>query len=184
MNKTEMLHLLGAAKMLWPSWRDAPSDPREWGLMADVWLTVLEDLDADLVYAALSVLAADGRDFVPPAGVVRRHAILLRARASGDLPPGVDEAWREVQTRVRKEGRHGFNDDWSHPCIAETVDTVGWWQLCDGSNQDALRAHFRQFYNESTARHERDLVLSDAMIDAISTASLRELSSPSRTVPT
>lgn len=143
--------------------------------MGDVWLTLLEDIPSDLAYAALQVLAAEGRDFVPPAGVVRRHAILLRARAAGELPPGVDEAWREVQERVRSQGRHGWNDDWSHPCIDETVLSIGWWQLCDGGSQDSLRAHFRQFYTESTARHERDMILSDQMIDVISTASLRQL---------
>jgi hypothetical protein len=174
-NKVDALKLIGAAQMLWPSWRDAPSTQRDVALMADVWLTVLEDVPADLAYAALTVLAAEGREFIPPPGVIRRHAILLRARASGDLPPGVDEAWREVQTRVRKEGRHGWNDDWSHPCIDETVQTMGWWQLCDGANQDSLRAHFRQFYTEATTRHERDLVLSDSMLDVITTASLRAL---------
>jgi hypothetical protein len=175
-NRADALKLIGAAQMLWPSWRDAPSTQRDVTLMADVWLTVLEDVPADLAYAALKVLAAEGREFVPPAGVIRRTAILLRARASGELPPGADEAWREVQTRVREQGRHGWNDDWTHACIDETVQTMGWWQLCDGSSQDALRAHFRQFYAESVTRFERDLVMSDQMLDAISTASLRALS--------
>ena len=175
MNKVEVLQLIGAAKVLWPSWRDAPSTEREVSFMADVWLTLLEDLPADLAYAALQVLAAEGRDFVPPCGLVRRQAVMLRARASGDLPPGVDEAWREIQTRVRARGRLGWSDAWSHQCVTDTVASIGWYQLCDGANQEALRAHFRQFYLEAVQRYERDLVLSDSMMDAISHASLRAL---------
>jgi hypothetical protein len=170
-NKVEVLQLIAAARMLWPSWRDAPSTQEEASLMGDTWLAVLDDIPNDLAYAALTMLSAEGREFVPPAGVVRREAIMLRARSTGDLPPGADEAWREVRQAIER----GAGADWSHPCIGETVAAIGWYELRTSANQDSLRAHFMKFYGEATERHHRDLVLSDSMVRAISQASLQVL---------
>lgn len=172
MNKVEVLQLIAAAKMLWPSWREAPSTQAEASLMGDVWLTVLEDLPADLAYAALTVLAAEGREFVPPVGVVRRQAIMLRARAAGDLPPDAGQAWREVREGIER-GVAQITP--LHPCVEQTAAAVGWYELRTSTNQDALRAHFVKFYAEAVDRFERDLVLSDRMVQAISEASLRAL---------
>lgn len=175
MNKIEVLKLMGATRMLWSSWKDAPSTKEEASLMGDVWLTVLDDVPLGLAMAALQSLSVEGREFVPPVGVIRRHAILLRARQNGDLPPSVDEAWGEVRQHIVRHGRSEQPTQWSHSAVGEVVASIGWFELCVGQNADTVRAHFRTFYTEAVQRFERDLVLSDTMRASIQQAALIEL---------
>lgn len=175
MTKTDVLKLIGAAQMMWPGWRSAPETVEEASLMADVWLVLLEDLPADLVQAALTSLAAEAREFVPPVGVLRHHAVVLRARANGQLPPGTDEAWTEVRQFIARHGRTKMPDRWTHECIDAAVAAIGWSDLTTSTNPEALRAHFTKFYDRSVDRYTTDLVMSPTMREAISAASLAEL---------
>lgn len=172
MTKVEVLQLIAAAKVLWPGWRDAPTTPQDASLMSEAWGLVLADIPAQLAMAALTLLSVEGREFVPPVGVIRRHAVISAARARGEMPPAPDQAWREVTATIRAGDPV---PSWSHPCIQEAVQAIGWYELRHSTNQEASRAHFTRFYADAVERFERELVISDQMRAAIHAAAFGEL---------
>ena len=134
-----------------------PHGTRAWTPEAlQAWESLLLDLEAVHVAAAIQALAADGREWPPPPGAVRRRCLDL---VSG-LPSG-DEAWGEIVEQIRKvgilrgqtitsNGRSWTAQlEWSHPLIGEVADHLGWAELCASENQVADRAHFLRMWSDA-----------------------------------
>lgn len=154
MNGAEVRRLLLQVSNLWDRF-DVPADEQVRAAMVDDWAEVLVDVDAMAARAAVTSLA--GEAFPPKAGAVRERALLAAALAAGEaMPPDADEAWTEARAGARREGVDGM-PLWSHPAVADAVAAIGWQELCRGENEDAMRAHFVQFYNLAAARHVRRL---------------------------
>lgn len=157
---------------LWPQARwDEVTVERAGALVAD--------LDGRLVLAAVHTLAAEGREFPPPPGVIRSRAVEL---ASADTAPDVDQAWAEVRGAMATVGSWGV-PELSHPAVAATVDAMGWKTLCRSEDQMADRAHFLRLYGAATARARRSSMMPPAVAELVASTIL-PASAPGATVST
>lgn len=124
----------------------------------ETWESLLLDLDTNPVAAAVQALAADGRDWPPPPGLVRRRACELIWPL-----PDADEAWGQVREQIRRVGSsrgvvHWPSGEtvepvWSHPLVGEVADRFGWSALCQSTNEMADRAHFLRMWEQASASH-------------------------------
>jgi hypothetical protein len=148
-NDSDILELIGYTAELWDSY-SLPGDSGRLALRKLAWKDLLGDLDKGTVKAALMQLASEGLTYAPPPGVIRRRAVDLAAPAG--RVPTVDAAWGEVQ----RAARAGFDRrvEWSHPAVAEIVETLSWWEICHSEQPATLRAQFRDLYEPLRARHE------------------------------
>ena len=165
MKKSEIVKLILATGTMWPHWK-APEQPDTLDLAVGTWHVVLEDIPEGLAFAALHSLAASGREFAPPVGVIRQTAVQLSIRARGEECPGIDQAWTEVQTQIRRFG-YQHPPDWSHDAIERAVAAFGWRELCLTDNQDAARAHFFRLYQSIVDRIERDEHTPAAVVEQV-----------------
>ena len=152
MTRDDVVRLIAVIKGLWPGWSSAPGSKDALTSMAAVWLPLLSDIHPDVAAAAVQALAADGREFPPAVGQIRRRAVEL---ASPSLP-GADEAWTEIQQGVQRYGLNAGPPAWSHPTITDTVQALGWRDLCLSTNPDTIRAHFLRLWPTIVNRAERD----------------------------
>ena len=68
--------------------------------------------------------------------------------------PTPEEAWGEIQNRIRSVGYVG-TPSWSHPVIGEMVRGMGGWQqLCASETPLADRAHFLKMYASRVERSQ------------------------------
>lgn len=151
MTKTEWVAISAKVNLLWPraGWRTETVRAAE---------DLLLDLAAGAVMAAVQSLAAEGREFAPNPGQLRKRACELVAPAI----PDADEAWSEVVSAMALIGSYG-SPTWSHPAVAAAVETIGWRRLCLSEDSMADRAHFIRFYGSVRDRTQRDLATPPAV---------------------
>lgn len=75
---------------------------------------------------------------------------LLQQIAALDVPDA-DQAWSEVRRKVWSVGQYQV-PQWSNTAVAETVASIGWTELCQSENPEALRAHFFKLYGVIASR--------------------------------
>lgn len=159
MTKTEYAKTVALITGLWPNnrWEVATIRAGE---------RILLDLRAEEVLAAVEQLAADGERYAPNPGQVRKAAVELAARASGDCHEA-DEALAEVFAAVARIGYYR-RPEWSHPAIASTVEALGGWQaVCLDENPEAFRAHFLRLYGVAATRVARERVAPDSVRELV-----------------
>jgi len=147
MEDSSIAKLIATAKALWPSWTTAPQSGKEFEVYVGAWRTQLGDLDERFVLAGLSSLSSDGREFVPPVGLLRQTAIEMQRKAEGTGLPTADEALREVKAAIDEHGSYG-SPRWSHRVIRDCVNAIGWREICMSQSPDTVRAHFLKMYAE------------------------------------
>ena len=137
---------LGPLLVMWPD--EAMSEER-----IAVYVSVLEDIDPELLQAAVRHCIATLRFFPKPAEI-RGAAFDLRARSEG-LPDPM-AAWGEVVSEISRVGSYG-SPRFSCELIATAVRQVGGFQrLCLSENMASDRARFVEAYTQLQARHETD----------------------------
>lgn len=135
--------IIAAAYPQWPASRETVA----------VYAETLADLDhRDVSEAVREIILTDDR--WPTVATIRRRT----AARAGILSPSPSEAWAEVRTLTAAGHRGTLVDLFSHPAIAETVSTIGWWDLCHSTNPETIRAQFLRLYTEARDRHDTDLV--------------------------
>lgn len=155
MERTELVQVMALVSGYWPAW--TPNDVTM--LAAERQLL---DLPQAQVVAALDVIAAEGVEFAPGPGAIRKRAIELHSPA-----PGVDEAWGEVCEQIREVG-HAARPAWSHEAVASAVRAMGGWQaLCSSTNPEADRAHFIRMYGVGVTRLASERAMPPATREAI-----------------
>jgi hypothetical protein len=159
MSPTEILSVMKLVKATWPNWR-APADPDAADAALQAWSALVGDLPLDAVVASILAYAAEGHEFPPPVGVIRKRVIEAAERSSGSMAPTVDQAWEEIRMCIRSHGMYrvpGQDFGFSHPAIADVVRSMGWQELCISENFDVVdRAHFQKLYPNAVARHAAD----------------------------
>lgn len=137
----------------------------------EAWESLLLDLDAATVAAAVQVLATEGREWPPPPGVVRQRACALVSR----LPTG-EQAWGEIREQLRRVGstrgmRNGSGETiqpaWSHPLVGVVADRMGWDALCMSTNELGDRAHFLKMWEQASERERTAETLPPAARNAL-----------------
>jgi len=105
----------------------------------------------------------------------------------GELDP--DEAWGFVVRCVSTIGRYRTFPR-THARVADTVERMGWEEICTSDNSEATRAHFLQLYRTAAARQRQArldapaLALpSDAAQLAIGRGEPSEIAAPAKQLP-
>jgi len=123
------------------------------------WHAILGDLPSEVLGLAVKELASSGREFFPPAGVVRQTAIGLLGAAATAKTAG--EAWEEVRLALSR-GEHGYRKgyyEWSSELVERAFNGIGGWQYFNEALMDSVmadRAHFMRVYGELLEREERE----------------------------
>lgn len=154
MNSQEFRQMMLYGKLRWPRQWEVPTDDELLNLSEMVWLDALGDLDAGLVRAAM---ASWSGTWPPNPGELRAAALDLAQISSKDALPGWEQAWKELTQMVKSKGSYG-TPEWSHPVIAEAVDTLGYKEFCMSQTSDIAtwRAQFRQIYENLASRWKRE----------------------------
>jgi hypothetical protein len=121
----------------------------------DAYAELLADLPADVLTAAAKQAMAESR-FFPTIAELRERAHAMRMSALG--LPDAYSAWDEVMHEVRRVGYQAWTETrWSHQAVEDIARRF--WRDCCLMNTDdlgTLRAQFRDAYNATVARAERE----------------------------
>jgi hypothetical protein len=152
MKASDLASLWSYAHEKWPNYPLPELGSPAAAMRAEAWTVEFGDLPAAAVRAAMCDPSLSRRDFFPALGLLRAAAL----RALGhDAAPDPDEAW----LAVRSTAAGGADDELRavlHPAVARAAEAVGWRDLRQGENQDALRAHFLRFYESASVRYARE----------------------------
>jgi hypothetical protein len=167
MTSAETCRLVAVVQALWPHQRLANETPK-------VWHPLLRRFSLEDAEASVRELAADGREWPPPVGVIVKT---LADRAT-EIPEW-DEVWHEINRIVRRYGSYHLppEEAFSHPIVAAFARPA-WHELCTapapGTNGHGThKAQQREAFNALRSRAQRDTGL--AAIGAPRRAGLRQL---------
>ena len=133
MNAREAAHVVAVIAAAYPQW---PASVETVAVYADSLADLNAKLTLDTVKALILV-----EDRWPTVATIRRSY----ASRLGVLAPSPSEAWGEIVEQSNIAGRNA-PPTFSHPAITETVRIFGWWNLCNSTNMDTLRAQFNRMY--------------------------------------
>jgi len=139
MNAREAAHVVAVIAAAYPQW---PASVETVAVYADSLADLNAKLTLDTVKALILV-----EDRWPTVATIRRSY----ASRLGVLAPSPSEAWGEIVEQSNIAGRNA-PPTFSHPAITETVRIFGWWNLCNSTNMDTLRAQFTRMYAETQKR--------------------------------
>lgn len=126
-----------------------------------VWASFVQDIDDDLLMAAVAqfVSAAD-HPFPPSIPEIRHAATNIRREVSG--VPTAWEAWEDLLKAPRPSGIPQFRDGefheeepyaWKHEIVEKVAKQLGWHRRqFPGTNLEADRAHFVKAYESAVAK--------------------------------
>lgn len=125
MTRAEWVRLSARIMRLWPH-QVIPDDA-----LAE-WYSLLGDLDAHSVNVAVTALATAGREFPPPAGVIRAKVAELADRGAT-----FEECWATIHRAIAAHGIYRAEEAMAalqrEPPAAELVLRMGGWrQVCLG----------------------------------------------------
>lgn len=114
----------------------------------DAYYAILCDLPVKLLKAAVLHICGEGREWPPPAGVIRATAFSLIEHSAGAITAG--EAWQEARRILSDPSRYypGINapgeDDFSDPAVYATIQAIGAMDIGHGKADmiHATRARF------------------------------------------
>lgn len=160
MTREETAAVVGVVRMLWPH-SNLGGSPNE---VIGIWQSFLESYGSKEVEEAVRQLAADGREFAPPVGLV------VKTIAERTLSmPEWDEAWTEID-RLKKYWNPAFPgretpplERFSHPAIAAFALPT-WREICRGpapgtDGYGTFYAQLREAWKARAARDERGVAL-------------------------
>lgn len=156
MKRAEVLKAIAVLSATWPMRELSPAT-------VETYANKLIDLDHDALLAAIETLTVSS-DFMPSIASLRQTAIEL---SPDSAIPDADEAYAEVRRMIGKVGwtaylGEGRKTEWSHPAIASTVEAIGWRNICESENEEALRAHFFKLYGSASARVSKQQAITPA----------------------
>jgi len=162
-SKKQVGDLIQILHSLWPHSSPIPKGLDEKAFTAEVarllgpWFAVLGDLPADVLGLAVKKLAASGREFFPPAGVVRQATFDLEDGPADMLTAG--EAWAEVGRALRM-GEHRYRNGterWSSTTVERAFESIGGWNYFRFALEDAYmsdRARFCDAFKQLQTRRK------------------------------
>ena len=123
----------------------------------DIWYRKLGDIPYD-VMAAVVNRWIETKTQPPTIAALRQEADIV----VNGLPPTWADGWEQV---IRAIGRYGYMQREAalasmDEVTAETVRRIGWQQICESENVDALRANFRMVYETMSRRAQEGRMIS------------------------
>lgn len=130
----------------------------------NVWYGLLKDIDYQVCNAAIQKWMLTNK-FPPTIAEIRELATEIQR---GKLPDW-GEAWEETCKAIRRYGFYRPKEGLESlsPLTRETVNHLGWSNLCLSENPTADRANFRQCYEIVAKREHENDVLSLPLIETI-----------------
>jgi len=127
-------------------------------LTIDAYYSILNDLPVDLLKAAVLHICGEGREWPPPAGVIRSTAFSLIEHNEGAITAG--EAWQEARRILGDPSRYYPGivapgaDDFSDPAVYDTIQAIGAMDIARGSNDmiHTTRARFMDTFKTIKGR--------------------------------
>lgn len=120
---------------------------------AEIYHDVLQDLEMiQCVKASRGIVRFS--QFFPSASEIRR-AVMKEENLLSPLPI---EAWAEIVKVTKSEGLRKSHE-WSHATLKQTVDAIGWREICMSENQGVLRAHFLKLYESLAIKNDQIILV-------------------------
>ena len=123
----------------------------------DIWYRKLRDIPYEVMSAVVNRWI-DTKNSPPTIADLRAEADVV----VNGLPPTWADGWEQVHKAI---GRYGYMQREAalasmDEVTAETVRRIGWQQICENENVDALRANFRMVYETMARRLQEDRLIS------------------------
>lgn len=126
-----------------------------------VWATFVQDIDDDLLMAAITQFISAADHAFPPSIPEIRHAASNIKREVAGVPTAW-EAWEDVlkaplpsMVRTFRDGNWYDQEPyaWKHPIVEKVARQLGWHRRqFPGANLEADRAHFVKAYESAVAK--------------------------------
>ena len=146
---------LASLAVSYPVYAKQQTDP---ALARQIYHRVLSDVDGDLLESATMQWLSTAKPFHPTPGELRELCYtLIKSDA-----PSAEEAWGIVKKAIRQFGSYR-KPEFSSNVIAETVEIMGWIELCMSENEEADRAHFWRIYAQVSERDKRETIMLPAV---------------------
>lgn len=157
MTKDEVKRLLMTTQAIYPHYKI--EDPQ---ITLDAWSMILEDQDANMIFAALKHYARTNKTgFAPGAGQLIQIAYDLSHGASGQLSPS--EAWVMVYRALCRGNYHAEEEFERFPeevksAVGSPAQLRAW--ACDSSfNEGVASSNFRKAYERVCERKKQDALM-------------------------
>lgn len=159
MDREEFAVIAAALQTYYPRFNIMPNEQAMY-----LWYDELKDISSEVLTAALKKWVVTEK--WPPTIADLRGA--CDEVVNGDRP-GWDVGWMEVQHAVR---RYGFMQPKEAMAAMgeitqEAIRRIGWTNICESENPEALRAQFRQVYEICEKRTAGDRKLPPVLRDTI-----------------
>lgn len=150
----------------------------------EIWYRKLSDIPYDVMTAVVNRWV-ETKTQPPTIAAIRQEADIV----VNGLPPTWADGWEQV---VKAIGRFGYMQREAalssmDTVTAETVRRIGWQQICESENVDAIRANFRMVYEILAQREREGRMLSTGTQQKLETVravpQIAELADKMRTMP-
>ena len=123
----------------------------------EIWYRKLGDIPYDVMAAVVNRWIETNTQ-PPTIAALRQEADIV----VNGLPPTWADGWEQVQKAI---GRYGYMQREAaiasmDEVTAETVLRIGWQQICESENPDALRANFRMVHETLSRRMQESRMIS------------------------
>lgn len=151
MNPTETAKILALCSVAYPQY---PVTKETVTIYADL----LADLEFVQVEKAVRDLLRTSDRWISVASIRRKVAENGR-----QLAPSKAEAWGEVRAACQTYGRNN-RPQFSHDAIKQTVEAIGWWDICMSDNLDTLRSQFWRCYEDIVKVHDNAVLTTEGRL--------------------
>jgi len=121
----------------------------------EILWTYLQDLTEDQFMAAINKIILLDKEIYKSTNLV---ALIREKALKQDLLAA--DAWGEVIAQIRSVGSWG-QPVFKNKVIEQTVDRMGWKELCLSENQVADRAHFLKIFETLMTRENKETIISN-----------------------
>lgn len=133
----------------------------------EIWYRKLGDIPYDVMTAVVNRWI-ETKTSPPTIAALRAEADIV----VNGVPPSWADGWNQVQKAI---GRYGYMQREAalasmDEITQETVRRIGWQQICESENVDALRANFRMIHETMSRRMQESRLISSGTkqrLDAI-----------------
>ena len=159
MNKREFAFLAAALKTYYPREALLPNDQA-----MELWFRQLEDIPYKVAEAALNKWVATNK-WSPSIADLRELAAGIQF---GDLPDW-GEGWKQLQLAIRRYGSYRQQEAMAmlDDLTRQTVERLGFRNLCLSENQETDRANFRMIFEQLANRKRQEAQTPKAVLELI-----------------
>lgn len=138
----------------------------------EIWYRKLADIPYEIMAAVVNRWI-ETKTQPPTIAALRQEADIV----VNGVPPSWADGWEQVQKAI---SRYGYMQQEAalasmDEVTQETVRRIGWQQICESENVDALRANFRMVHEAMSRRKQEARLISagtQQKIDALNAASI------------